>query len=511
MRMVIRDPLAGSLHFPWKNAAFLIELATVIACTFTAISPLRSGVDLSLDSVNFVVAAQNLIEHGRFFVFSNWPSHSLLPVEEPFTDFPPGYALYLVPFLLIFKEPYLAATVAHAITIAALFGSIFSLFRTLHWPILLRIAGYLIVSVLTTFPIIYTHYWTEPFFIACTLATGTAMIRRTHREDRRNWYWAAGFAFMASSLKYIGVFNLIWFAIPIMHATAGRVQRTLLALTACTAPVLLWFSRNLLTHGWVSHSHLAHVHGSEYTLARPFYFLIHELLRINERLWPSFVVLLFAVVLTLFPFARMKGRWMQRLATPHGLLTLAALTHFWGLWALSLVTSFSLLDDRLLSPSISLAMVVVLNGIHVSVKERTRPIQRMAVLGPFLFLLVAHHTTRPPSPFNSRNFSPPPEAAAWERIKDAGTLDEASHFYSDKDLRHQLYARIPQRIIWDGKYLSDARSIDALLQIGSRPFFVLHHFTDEARVMEQALDGCRTPLKRTTYPEAGLVVYAIPR
>ena len=487
-----------------------IEALVVLLGVITAISPLRSGIELSPDSVNFVVAAQNLMEHGRFFVFSNWPSHSLLPVVEPFTDFPPGYSLYLLPFLLVFKEPFLAAAVAHAVTIVALFSALVFLFRSLGWPPFLRITGYLVVSVFSTYPILFAHYWTEPLFIASTLMVGACMIRSCRTDKRSLWYWAAAFAFMASSLKIIGAFNLAWFVIPVLRSHHGRRSRSVLAIAACSAPSILWFGRNLFQYGTISHSHLLRALDLNDTLLRPLNFLTDELLRISGPVWPSFVVLAGVVTCIVLPFWTRTGPWTERIATPQGLLVLAVCVHFVGIWALSLVTFFSLLDDRLLSPSITLGMIATLNGIHLVTQGRPRAVRIALLVPPLLFLLNAHHTTRPPSPINSRTFTIPPEAMAWDDIRMRGVLDGASHFYSDRDFRHQLYARIPQRILWDTTILGDEQRIHDLLRTGDRPFFVMHEGSDELQALDSGLARSGIELERTTYPDAGLVVYTLP-
>ena len=489
---------------PW------IEALVVLLCTITAISPLRGGIDLSPDSVNFVVAAQNLMEHGHFFVYTNWPSHSILPEVEPFTDFPPGYSLYLIPFLAWFREPYLASAWAHATTILAFFGALSFLFHGLRWHVLLRMAGYLTVTVFTTYPVLYAHYWTEPLFIACTLAVGGCIIRTFRSHDRRPWYWAAAFAFLASTLKIIGVFNLAWFAIPLLRTHHGRTQRAVLAVAACTAPVLIWFARNLLTYGTVSHSHLMGAPDLNDTLLRPIVFLLHDLFRISGPLWPSYLVLLVAVTCFVLPLRRMTGPAIARIATVHGMLLLATCVHLGGIWLLSLVTFFSILDDRLLSPSITLGMIAILNGIHLLSLGQRWWVRTILLLMPFLFLGLSRHTTRLSSPFQMRTFHVPPEAAAWEDIQASGMVDRASHFYSDRDFRHQLYARIPQRILWDTTNVGDEQRIRELLRTGDHPFFVMHEASDELKALEAGLAGSSIELERTIHPEAGLVVYTMP-
>jgi len=488
----------------WRRPA--LELAVGAIALICALSPLFCGIEFSPDSVNFVVAAQNFLDHGEFFVFTNWPSHSLLPEVEPFTDFPPGYSLYLLPFLTILKDPFLAATFAQALAIVAFFVSFRFLMTALGWHPLLRIAAFIALTVFSTYPLIYGHYWTEPLFIACTLAVATCMVHARTKNAVKWWWWAALFAFAGSSLKYLGAFNILWFLIPIASRTEQRARRSALAVLACILPILLWFVRNELRYGRISFSHLLGEPKLVHTLLRPFHFLFEEVLRISDlELLSVFPVLAFLLLLV-WPLWYDRNRFLDRLTTTHGMLVIATLGHSIGIWLLSLVTFFSLLDDRLLAPSITLGMVAALNGINEVVKQRQGVKRIVALALPFVFLLLAHHTTRPILPWNRPAFARPPELSAWLDLRSTGGIDSSTHFYSDRDFRHQLYARIPQRIIWDVDVI-DRELIDSLLQTGKDPFFVLHTDQQDLLPLISTLQQSELGLQRWEYPQAKLIFF----
>jgi hypothetical protein len=476
----------------------------------TALSPLRSGVKLSADPVNFVVAAQNLLEHGAFFVYSNWPSHSLAPEVEPFTDYPPGYALYLIPFLALFKEPYLAATVAHALAVSCFFLGLGFLARTLRWNILLRIALYLAATVFATFQIIQAAYLTEPLFIACTVSLAACTLRIVRNGEARLWWWAAAFAFVASSLKIIGVFNLIWFVVPVMRTSDRRTRNSIVSVVACWLPVLLWFARNQLMYGQISFSHLLGAVELKYTLLCPIHFFMDQAARIAEPWWPSLLVLLIVLLFMAAPLVLAKGSVRQRLSGPQATLCAAFAMHFFGIWIVSLVAYFSHLDDRLLSPSIMLGMVATLNGINEVSRRVMRSARLPLFLAPYLFLALAWHTATPPSPLAHRTFTIPAEAEAFQRIRRSGIIDGASHFYSDRDYRLQLYARIPQRIIWDTAVVATGEGLEQLLRTGTRPYFLMHVDSPEHEALQRGIATSGLLLDRTFDQASGLVLYTSP-
>lgn len=432
----------------------------------------------------------------------------MAPQVEPFTDYPPGYALYLLPFLAVLKDPFIAAAVAQGVSIIAFLAALYVLLRILRWHPILRISAFAFVTVFATFPLIYRHYWTEPLFLACTLAVVACVLRADPERGMNGWWRAALFAFLGSSLKFIGVFNLIWFIVPLSDGGRHRAKKTLIGLLACTLPVLLWFTRNMVRYGRISFSHLLGEHELKHTLLRPFNFLVYDALNINGSVWFSLLVLLIIGFFLFRPLLRKGTPLTSSIASTHGLLVIASLSHAIGIWILSLVTYFSLLDDRLLAPSITLGMLAVLNGINEMKPRISRYMGYALLVLPAAFLFSARHTTRPDLPDRNGSFQQPPEANAWREFRATDAFAGATHFYSDRDFRHQLFARIPQRILWDADEM-DERMVETLLLRGERPFFVFHLTSTELGPFERSLRQANVHLVRRTYDDAGLVFYSV--
>lgn len=484
---------------PWVSLALAL-------CTVCSLLPLLNGVDLSPDSVNFVAAARNLLQHGEFFVLTNWPSHSMIPAVEPFTDHPPGYALYLLPFLAVFGEPFLAATVAQGLAVVLLFAALAFLLRTLAIQPILRVAGYLLITLLVPFQLIFDHYWTEPLFIAATMAGGTCAMRAWTSDQWRWWWWAAACFFLATSFKIIGVFNIVWCVAPLFATHNARLRKALLVLTACTLPTVLWFARNQLRYGRISFSHLLGEPNFNDTFLRPIHYLVEDLFAVPSAVWLSPLLILVVAGILLLPFVRQPMRWSDLLRSTHIWITGVFVVHFVGIWLLSLVAFFSILDDRLLAPSMALGIVAVLFAIQHTAERSATWAQKALLAAPFLFVAIAGHSRWPCQQGCALRSPVPAEAAGWETIRRAGLLKGATHFYSDRDFRHQLFADIPQRIVWDTTLVTDPRALAALLGEGNRPFFVFHTDCPERKALERGLLRSGVRLQQLLLPKADLVV-----
>lgn len=428
------------------------------------------------------------------------------PVVEPYTDHPPGYALYIIPFLAFFGDPLLAAAVAHGMAVALFFVSVAFFFHVLGLPYHLRIAGHLLFALLPTFQLVFGNYWTEPLFMATTLAGGAYTVRACSTSTWMNWWLAAICFFLASSLKIVGVLNLTWFLFPLLVTRQARRSKTILAVLACTLPVLIWFTRNQLRYGRISYSHLLGEPDLADTLLRPLYFFRDEFFAVSIAPWSSPILMIAACALLLMPWMFHRGFWREAWRSTHAQLLYVLLVHFFGLWFLSVVTFFSILDDRLLSPSIALGIITVLHAIQIVPKETSKAVRLALGAAPFVFLLLCGHTARPALASERPSAGPLAIAQAWQEIEALGVLANSSHFYSDRDFRHQLYADRPQRILWDTTSLVQPGAMKALLQKGTDPFFVLHANGPELRAVERAMRSDGVGLERLHHPSSGLVV-----
>lgn len=495
----------------------LVEVVVLSLAMYVSVAPLLGEVRLAPDSTNLIVAAQNLVENGEFHVNTNWPSRSLTPKVEPFTDYPPGYTFYLVPFLLLLKDPVLAAAWAQAFSILVCFGGLAFLLHSIKLSLVLRIGGYLLFAVLSNFPLIYSYFLTEPLFLGLSFIGGAfALSMGSDRSKRVTPYLAALCFLLASSIKVIGVFNFAWFLVPLVQQRPFRWRLAIGMAVACTVPLILWFTRNLIVHGQFSFSHrIGEIHIKAKLLV-PWNVITHDLLPVFNEHWTGPFVLIILCVILLAPLImfRTAGSYVTKAVSDgersiHLKLVLVLTAQFFGIWALSLVTYFSEMDDRLLSPSIAFAVIAGLSGLQ-RISEVSSPVGRIiAFSSPFAFLFTAMHVTVPRIPIHGADFAYPPEAELWETIDSLGISAGASHYYSDRNFRHQLFSPLPHRILWDTADYSSLKAIRVLATTGTRPFIVFDTTSAELELFEHVWRTDPEPSIKPI-PIKGFVVYYAP-
>ncbi|MCB0769165.1 MAG: hypothetical protein KDC00_02025 [Flavobacteriales bacterium] len=489
-----------SLH--WTIVLLLIEALWFSLVIFTSVRPLLGEIRLSPDSTNWIVAAKNLMEHGTFHVQTNWPSKSLLPIIEPFTDYPPGYSFYLTLFLLVIHDPVVAATWAHAVSILMCFCGLAFLFRSIGLPLILRIAGYLLFAMLGNFPIIYQYFWTEPLFLGLSFLGGAFALRMGTDPS----FWgkvlpAASCFFLASSMKVIGVFNFAWFLVPLLRTPPIRWRMAAGMMIACTAPLVLWFARNKIVHGQMSFSHrIGETHLKDELLV-PLRVITHDLIPVFDRPWTGPIMLTILCFILWGPLflreptlLKAKAFLGERKRVIHLQLVLVLSAHFFGIWALSLVSHFSALDDRLLSPSIALAIIAGLSGLDRFCDLLDAGGRLFVRSLPFVYMAVGMHITVPKLTLDIPHFTHPPHAELWTTLDSSGIPAGATHYYTDQDFSHQLYSPLPHRILWETSDFNSPDAIRALFEKGTRPFFIFDTTSVEFNVFEQAWRSDHDPL-----------------
>lgn len=495
----------------------LVEVVVLTLAIYVSVAPLLGEIRLSPDSTNLIVAAQNLLENGEFHVNTNWPSRTLTPQVEPFTDYPPGYTFFLVPFLKLSKDPILAAAWAQACSILVCFGGLAFLLRTIRLPLVLRIGGYLLFAALSNFPLIYSYFWTEPLFLGLSFMGGAFALRiRPDRSARSTIYLAALCFLLASSIKVIGVFNFAWFLVPLVQQRPFRWRLALGMASACSVPLIIWFSRNLIVHGQFSFSHRIGETHLKAKLLVPWNVITHDLLPVFNERWtgPFVLIILCAILLAPLTILKTSGSYVTKTISDgerslHLRLVLVLAAHFFGIWILSLVTYFSEIDDRLLSPSIAFAVIASLSGLQCIGESFGSAGRVIAYSIPFAFLLTAMHVTIPRTAIHGTDFAHPPEAEVWETIDSLGISAGASHYYSDVDFRHQLFSPLPHRILWDTADCSTAKAIRILVNTGKRPFFVFDTTSTTFELFERVWRNDPEP-SILPFPIKGFVVYYAP-
>jgi hypothetical protein len=149
-----------------------------------------------------------------------------------------------------------------------------------------------------------------------------------------------------------------------------------------------------------------------------------------------------------------------------------------------------------------------LHGLQ-SVVEALAPRRwvRILVIAPFLFLALGKDVVPTEVLADPGRIAFPIERDLWDEVHQVGPLRSSTHFYSDRDFNHQIFSGIPQRILWDATILRDPAAVRALLETGSRPFFLLREGSWEAGRLEELMASGQVPLEKTDFPGYGFVLY----
>jgi hypothetical protein len=330
-----------------------------------------------------------------------------------------------------------------------------------------------------------------------------------------------GLLFAASWVKFSGIANAGW-VIPALiqprstqrdaacrqpHSSCRRwgLRWTAAAIAAIIAPLPIWLLRNALLYGAPTFSHQVFSTFHLENLAVPFRYL-----RGMAAGFGPVGPILGAIVITIFfiyPFARPIGTRRDT----QTILLLGMASHFLVVWLPSLVASFDAVGERLMEPTLAMGVIAGLYGIDAASKDLQRSGWRYALtLLPFV-LLITDGTVRlqVSQPFVD-HLDYPEERILWQEIHNIEGFHQSTHFYSDGDFTHQVFAGIPQRIMWDPSVWEDPLALIALLGEGNRPFIVLREDGHEELVLERTIDAAGIIFGRIVPPPGGFNIYYLP-
>jgi hypothetical protein len=554
---------------PDKMRIKLITLFLFFALCAFSIARFLSNLGITPDSSGYITAAQNFIRTGHMFAYANSPSWSLEPAVEPYTEQPSGFPLFLVPFLLIFRQPILAAAVAQALAILILYSAVYALTQDLGAGPFFQIVCAVAFTLFRPMQYVYIYVISETLFIALSLWSIHFLVATQFSQRfRLNWITALVFAAAASLTRAVGVLMLgvfIWVA---WRRQKSRWISIALSVLFVVGPMIAWSLRNQILYGSLSMTHEVINHIAWEKLFPQLVFLLDSASR------NAFVVTLFAVFVVLclaapfigpiYPWIgelrfRMdfsKGRFFNVLCTVLGLvvavialaadrlgfggdpeiglkqiaiasagilvalapwlrntnlleyvrswkahydwnrwktrpfftfalLFLGGLSHFWGITALSLVTTFSALTDRLLAPSLAILLFAGLAGMHyLTNMVPTRYDAAATYTVAFSLILLSPFFLKTDLAFHV-GIRIPPEQQLWKEIYNFPGINKASHFYSDYNFTHEIFANRPQRIILIEDQIEKEGFLHSIMARGQCPFVLVNQGDHMSQLMNQ--------------------------
>ena len=452
------------------------EIVLLLFLSSLAVNDMLANLEIMPDSTNYITAAGNFVETGKFFVYANWPSRTYEPGVEPYTEYPPGFPLFLAPFRLFFRDPILAAVVGQGACIVALFALLYLIVKSMEFGFPLRLAAYLFVSSFISYRIVLRILLSDTLFVCTSLAViACSMALTGERRDRRDLYWFLLYfsLFCSSSVKFVGVMNLAYTVVPIFLCRHKRWAKAGLAGLSAVAPVLLWMVRNLVVTGVFTRSHL-----SQWSAHDTLFLTALGRIRIFWGMG-SLVLSWLLLVLMVAPVA--IGIWKRdRPWLRHCVITSGALATLLGMMVLSKIVYFEFLDHRLLLPSYTAMGIALLSSFHLL--SRWNRYASVLHLVPFVYFAVNPYFHNELAWKPHWTFAHPKEEALWEELNRIQETATASYFITDYDFLHQIYSRRPQRIVWHSEDVKRPEDIQKFLDRGGSVFFLFqkeHMMKDE--------------------------------
>ena len=540
-------------NYPWIKILTLFLFYGL--CAFS-IARFLGILILNPDSTGYITAAQNFIHTGHMFAYANSPSWSLLPGIEPYTEQPSGFPLFLIPFLLIFKQPVLAAAAAQSCAILIFYSAVLAITRDLGAGPIFQIFCALAFTIFRPMQQIFTNVESETLFIALNLwAIHFLIASKYSRRSELFWIAALCCAAYASLTRLVGLLMVGVFIWVGWQRQKSRWISIFASILFVVGPVVDWSVRNRILYGSLSYTHTLNDHIAWEKLFPQLVYLLDSMSRnaLVIVLFGAFMLLCLAVpfigpintetrsirfkldfskvhvstILLTFvgmliaavslaadrlgfsgdPEIGLKqlffaglgilialaswlrntnissytnswkanydlDRWKQKPLYIFSLLLGAGIFHFGGITVLSLVTPFSDLRDRLLSPSLAILLFSVLAGMHYWLNLSPRRMMMVSIYGVAFGLILL-------SPFFITTglrfhigFNIPPEQELWKEIYRLPGIYKASHFYSDNDFTHQIFANRPQRIILIEDQLDQQGFLSTLMATGQCPFVI---------------------------------------
>jgi hypothetical protein len=560
----------------WQRGITLILFS--VLCGFSVIRAV-SELKLSPDSSSYITAAQNLIRTGHVFVYTNYPSESMEPSTEPYTEQPVGFPLYLVFFLFVLKQPFVAAAVAQALSIGMLYGAVWALTRDFRVEPGFQLVCGLAVTLFRPLTFVYTYLWSETLFTALTLwVIHFLLTARVRRKPRIALLLALGLAAAATATRSIGILTLgifvvaVWHQPAFLHSKKSSLAWIGLSFLFTLGPLAAWSLRNQILYGSISRTHIVQNRIHFTTLLQPSNYLLDMAgsipftrllivgfsllcmispflvpgrsgigdwrlktdftkIRFNTLLLGLFGIALIAAGLTADQFgfggppgiglkqsviiylgilsllAAWLGNtnilervrawkthydwswWQSQFGYGYLLLLVGGLCHLLGIIVLSQVTPFSTLEDRLLVPSLALLLLAMLMGLYQLAGWGRKPRFAMAVYAVALVLAVGSPAVVKGSMIFQPGFHFPPEQQLWQELSTFPGINRVSHFYTDTNFTHQIYARRPQRVISFIDSLNQGGYLDSLMSKGTCPFVLVNAGDPMSELMSQVYQG----------------------
>lgn len=425
---------------------------------------------LSPDSTNYITASENLIKHQSLFVYANWPSHSYEPEIEPYTEYMPGFPVFLSVMFLFTDNPDTVMLLMNSISIVLVYLMVMLLLTEIGFNSYFKIIFLLFLTFFEPFRFIYSYLWTETFFIFWSLLAAYFAVKLLKDDKRKYWVFGCIAVALSAFIKMYGVFNCAFFLLPFV-LYKKKFFDVLIFIVLSSVFVILWYIRNELMYGYFTLSHKIFGQLIESNITRPFKWTLFLLG--NDKaanIWALVILTVFISPLFFYYTRRIKNNMDLRIWS---VFFIGGLINFLGIYLLSLVSSFDYLESRLLAP----VYILFLAGFMLSIKMLYETIANKTkyifIALPLIFFTLNPAFTKETD--TKINIHYAWEHGLWDEINQKGIVKNSTHYITELNYIHQIYSEKPQRIIPHDFMFLDIGFLRKITDMGNAPFVVLRN------------------------------------
>lgn len=451
---------------------YIIPILFAVGSFFSIIHWLNHF-SLSPDSTNYITASENLVKHGSLFVYSNWPSRSFEPNIEPYTEYMPGLPIFTTMLFLFTENVDTVMLVMNSINIVLVYLIVLLLLYELGFNVYLKIVFLLFLTFFEPFKFIFSHFWTETFFIFWSLLAVYFAVKLLKEDNKKYWMLGCIAVALSAFIKMYGVFNCAFFIIPFV-IYKKNFSKVLIFVFVSSLFVLAWYLRNEITYGYFTSSHKVFQKFISSNLLRPFDWTLYILG--NDRfanIW--FIILLLIGLSPLWLYYKKSIKKHHELKI-WGLFIIGTAVNFTGLYFLSLVSSFDYLESRLLAPVYILCFFIFLLSIKILIESNSVFIPKVKyflLALPLVFFIVNPAFTKQVEGKIEIHYAW--EHDFWNEINSKELTKNSSHYITEFNYIHQIYGGKPQRIISDDSMFLNIGFLYEITNKGKAPFVVLRN------------------------------------
>jgi hypothetical protein len=383
----------------------------------------------------------------------------------------PGLPIFLSVFFLFTDNPDTVMLIMNSLNIILLYFISLLILIELRFNDYLKIIFLLLLTFFEPFRFIYSHLWTEPFFIFWSLLAALFAVKLLKADNKKYWMLGCAAVALSSFIKMYGVFNCAFFLIPFLFHKK-KFSKLIYFVLLSFVFVIIWYIRNELVYGYFTYSHKIFGQFNSTNVLRPFKWTLFLLG--NNALGNLWAILLLAVSISPLVLHIKKQIYNSKDFMIWEIFSIGGAVNFLGIYLLSLISSFDYLESRLMAPLYVLLLLILLISIKILTEAmflHSVKIKYLFLAFPLIFFIINPAFDKQlDTKIEVRH---PSEHALWDEINQKEIGKNSSHYITDFNYIHQVYGSKPQRIILQDSLFLNIEFLHIITDIGKTPFIIL--------------------------------------